>query len=219
MPRVAYNPLPWMLTPDGFDPAGVPPLPELGALLRPQGLGAIQADVPPGMTPAEFGEALRDAGLAPARVHSRRRSTMPRRWPARSRPPAAPRPGRRRSASPRCSWPARSTRPATSGPGSGRAGRGPPRAHRRAPRASRRGHGRRGRPAVPSPARRDVDRDRRGGRCGAGGDGSRAGPARARQRPPHLVRRRSRRVRRAPRRPGGGGARQGRPPRPARRRA
>jgi len=66
VPRVAYNPLPWMLTPDGFDPAGVPPLPELGALLRPQGLGAIQADVPPGMTPEQFGEALRDAGLAPA---------------------------------------------------------------------------------------------------------------------------------------------------------
>jgi inosose dehydratase len=64
--RVAYNPLPWMLRPDGFDPNGVPPLPELGALLRSVGLGAIQADIPPGMTAAEFGAGLRDAGLAPA---------------------------------------------------------------------------------------------------------------------------------------------------------
>jgi hypothetical protein len=56
--RVAYNPLPWS--------GAVPPPAELAAILRPAGLHAIQADVPDGMTAADFGWQLDAVGLAPA---------------------------------------------------------------------------------------------------------------------------------------------------------
>jgi inosose dehydratase len=63
---VAYNPLPWALAGGGFDPAAVPPLPKLAGMLRAVGLDAIQADVPEGMTAAEFRRQLDAAGLRPA---------------------------------------------------------------------------------------------------------------------------------------------------------
>ncbi len=64
--RVGYNPLPWALTDDGFDPSAVPSMTELGRELRAAGFLAIQADVPEGVTPAAFSEQLKAAGLAPA---------------------------------------------------------------------------------------------------------------------------------------------------------
>jgi inosose dehydratase len=64
--EVAYNPLPWALAGGGFDPGAVPPLRELGEKLRAAGFDAIQADVPEGVTAAEFGRQLDAAGLRPA---------------------------------------------------------------------------------------------------------------------------------------------------------
>jgi hypothetical protein len=65
-PRVAYNPIPWAFTADGYDPRAIPAPPELAAYLKPAGFHAVQSDVPEGMTAAAFGDALRSAGLEPA---------------------------------------------------------------------------------------------------------------------------------------------------------
>jgi hypothetical protein len=64
--RVAYNPLPWALTPGGHEPGAVPPLPEIARLLEAAGLRAIQADVPDNVSAASYRAQLEAAGLSPA---------------------------------------------------------------------------------------------------------------------------------------------------------
>jgi inosose dehydratase len=64
--RVAYNPLPWGMTPDGYDATRVPPLEEIAPLLLAAGFGAIQADVPEGRRAEDFAASLAAVGLAPA---------------------------------------------------------------------------------------------------------------------------------------------------------
>ena len=66
MTRIAYNPLPWAITAHGYDPGAVPSVAELGRTLGSAGLHAIQADVPEGMSAADYLAELTAAGLAPA---------------------------------------------------------------------------------------------------------------------------------------------------------
>jgi inosose dehydratase len=64
--RIAYNPLPWGMTPEGFDATRVPPLEEIAPVLLGAGFGAIQADVPEGGRVEDFAASLAAVGLAPA---------------------------------------------------------------------------------------------------------------------------------------------------------
>lgn len=66
MERVAYNPLPWIVGPEGFDPGRMPGPAELAQVLLPAGFTAVQADVPEATAAAAFGAQLADAGLRPA---------------------------------------------------------------------------------------------------------------------------------------------------------
>jgi inosose dehydratase len=65
-PLVGFNPLTWVMTPDGHDPDAAPPLPELLRQLKEAGFDAIHIDIPRGMTVGEYRRHLDDAGLAPA---------------------------------------------------------------------------------------------------------------------------------------------------------
>jgi inosose dehydratase len=64
--RVAYNPLPWAMTPGGHDASAVPALPALARLLERAGLRAIQADVPDDVSAASYRVQLEAVGLSPA---------------------------------------------------------------------------------------------------------------------------------------------------------
>ncbi|MBL1111474.1 TIM barrel protein [Streptomyces sp. 110] len=65
--RIAINPLQWIATDDGWiDPALAPPLPERLKVIHEAGIAAVHADVPTGMTAAEYGRLLDEHGLAPA---------------------------------------------------------------------------------------------------------------------------------------------------------
>src|SRR5262245_27280975 len=65
--RVAINPLQWMATDDGWlDPALAPPLERRLPAIRDAGIRGVQADLPPGISPAQFARALAAHGLVPA---------------------------------------------------------------------------------------------------------------------------------------------------------
>jgi inosose dehydratase len=64
-PKVGVNPLPWYLTPHGFDPAGAD-LPEILRQVRASGFTAVHADPQPGVPAAQYLALLGDAGLDPA---------------------------------------------------------------------------------------------------------------------------------------------------------
>jgi inosose dehydratase len=65
-PRVAFNPLPWFFTPQGFNRAAAPPLEEIYRQIRDAGFGAVHSEVPDGMSAAQYRSLLEDIGLEPA---------------------------------------------------------------------------------------------------------------------------------------------------------
>jgi inosose dehydratase len=65
-PLVGFNPLTWVMTPDGMDPDAAPPLPELLGQLKEAGFDAIHVEIPDGMPVAEYRRLLEDAGLTGA---------------------------------------------------------------------------------------------------------------------------------------------------------
>ncbi|MCX5240399.1 hypothetical protein OG824_34835 [Streptomyces prunicolor] len=74
-PSIGYNPLPWLLGPDGFT-LDVPTLRTAFAAIAGAGFTAVQADVPEGTSPAEY--CWTATGCAPPPATSRRPSrTVP----------------------------------------------------------------------------------------------------------------------------------------------
>jgi inosose dehydratase len=66
-PLVAFNPLPWFITSEGiFDRDAAPPVAEIYRQIRAAGYDAVHAEVPPGMSLADYRSLLSDTGLAPA---------------------------------------------------------------------------------------------------------------------------------------------------------
>lgn len=66
MSRIAYNPLSFSLTADGWHPELAPPLSEILTIVKGAGYDGIHAEVPQGVTVSEYGTALADHGLLPA---------------------------------------------------------------------------------------------------------------------------------------------------------
>lgn len=64
--KMAFNPLPWYLTAEGFRFDLAPPLPEMLRRVREAGYTGIHAEVPFGTSVAEYRALLDDAGLQPA---------------------------------------------------------------------------------------------------------------------------------------------------------
>lgn len=64
--KMAFNPLPWYLTAEGFRFDLVPPLPEMLRRVKDAGYTGIHAEVPFGTSAAEYRALLDDAGLQPA---------------------------------------------------------------------------------------------------------------------------------------------------------
>ncbi|MFD1538805.1 sugar phosphate isomerase/epimerase family protein [Nonomuraea guangzhouensis] len=64
-PRFGINPLPWLLTPSGFT-LDVATLRTAFAEIAETGFTAVQADIPPGLTPAGYLALLHEYGLTPA---------------------------------------------------------------------------------------------------------------------------------------------------------
>lgn len=65
MTRMAYNPLSFSLTTDGWHPELAPPLPEILGIVKRSGYDGIHAEVPQGSTASSYGAMLAD-GLLPA---------------------------------------------------------------------------------------------------------------------------------------------------------
>lgn len=64
---VAFNPLQWFATADGFLDWGLaPPWPELMAQVKEAGFHAVHTRIPAEHTAAEYGQIIREAGLQPA---------------------------------------------------------------------------------------------------------------------------------------------------------
>lgn len=64
--QLAFNPLEWYMTVDGYRPDLAPPLPEIYRQIRATGFQAVPIDPPASMTLAEYRMLLSDSGLAPA---------------------------------------------------------------------------------------------------------------------------------------------------------
>ncbi|QDG93828.1 TIM barrel protein (plasmid) [Rhizobium sp. NIBRBAC000502774] len=64
--KMAYNPLPYILTREGFRPDQAPPLPVILEMVRDAGYDGIHADIPSGSTPAAYQELLTGYQLLPA---------------------------------------------------------------------------------------------------------------------------------------------------------
>lgn len=65
--QVAFNPLQWFATEDGWLDWGLAPAwPELMALVKEAGFDAVHTRIPAGRTAAEYGRIIREAGLEPA---------------------------------------------------------------------------------------------------------------------------------------------------------
>jgi inosose dehydratase len=64
-PKVAVNPLPWVLGPSGFDLSPTTVRAAVAGIAE-AGFTAMHADVPAGMTPAEYRALLADHGVRPA---------------------------------------------------------------------------------------------------------------------------------------------------------
>lgn len=66
MTRMAYNPLSFSLTANGWQPELAPPLPAILTIVKNAGYDGIHAEVPAGSTAAAYGKLLADHGLEPA---------------------------------------------------------------------------------------------------------------------------------------------------------
>ena len=66
MTRMAYNPLSFSLTAEGWKPELAPPLPTILSIVKNAGYDGIHAEVPAGSTAESYGALLRDHGLLPA---------------------------------------------------------------------------------------------------------------------------------------------------------
>ena len=66
MTKMAFNPLPWFLTADGFHPELAPPLEERLRQIKLAGYDGVHAEIPEATTVAEYRALLDDAGLLPA---------------------------------------------------------------------------------------------------------------------------------------------------------
>ena len=66
MTRMAYNPLSFSLTAEGWKPELAPPLPSILSIVRQAGYDGIHAEVPAGSTAESYSALLRDHGLLPA---------------------------------------------------------------------------------------------------------------------------------------------------------
>jgi len=64
--RMAYNPLPYILTREGFKPELAPPLREILEVVKQSGYDGIHAEIPAGSTPAAYLDLLAEYGLVPA---------------------------------------------------------------------------------------------------------------------------------------------------------
>lgn len=63
--KVAVNPLPWVLGPNGFD-LSLATVQDAVAGISAAGFTAMHSDVPPGMSPADYRQLLADHGVRPA---------------------------------------------------------------------------------------------------------------------------------------------------------
>lgn len=63
---MAYNPLSFSLTAEGWKPELAPPLPTILSIVKSAGYDGIHAEVPAGSGAASYGALLRDHGLLPA---------------------------------------------------------------------------------------------------------------------------------------------------------
>lgn len=66
MTRMAYNPLSFSLTAEGWKPELAPPLPTILNIVKSAGYDGIHAEVPSGSSVESYGALLRDHGLLPA---------------------------------------------------------------------------------------------------------------------------------------------------------
>lgn len=66
MARMAYNPLPFSLTAEGWKPELAPPLREILKIVKDAGYDGIHAEVPQGSTPEQYAAALKEHALQPA---------------------------------------------------------------------------------------------------------------------------------------------------------
>ncbi len=64
--NIAFNPIPWYLTKQGWHPELAPPLPQILSAIRAAGYAAVHAQVPEGMTPASYLALLQEHDLRPA---------------------------------------------------------------------------------------------------------------------------------------------------------
>jgi inosose dehydratase len=64
--KMAFNPLPWMMTVDGWRPDLAPPLPIMLAAIKKAGYDGVHAEIPEGSTPKAYLSLLSDYGLDPA---------------------------------------------------------------------------------------------------------------------------------------------------------
>lgn len=64
--RMAYNPLSFVLTAEGFKPELAPPLPQILNIVREAGYDGIHSDIPAGMTPKAYLDLLAEHQLVPA---------------------------------------------------------------------------------------------------------------------------------------------------------
>lgn len=63
---MAYNPLSFSLTAEGWRPELAPPLPEILTIIKNAGYDGVHAEIPLGSTPEAYGKLLAEHGLAPA---------------------------------------------------------------------------------------------------------------------------------------------------------
>jgi inosose dehydratase len=63
---IGFNPLPWFYDGAGYNRPAAPALRVIYEQIRAAGFGALQSEVPDGMSVAEYAELLQTAGVAPA---------------------------------------------------------------------------------------------------------------------------------------------------------
>ena len=64
--NMAFNPLPWFMTAEGWRDDLAPPLPAMLSAIKAAGYDGVHAEVPKGSTPQAYLSLLSDHGLLPA---------------------------------------------------------------------------------------------------------------------------------------------------------
>jgi inosose dehydratase len=64
--KMAFNPLPWFLTPEGWRADLAPPLPVMLAVIKGAGYDGVHAEIPEGLAPQAYLALLTEHGLVPA---------------------------------------------------------------------------------------------------------------------------------------------------------